>query len=284
MTVSVVLASRHPLPAMAAAIDRLLPQCRRVGAQLIIARTGALPDHIPEGCLLVSCRNGAATPQVRAEGLAAARGEWILLTEDNCLVRPDWVDHLVTAADDSVDVAGGVMELRRTSRAIDAAAGVAEYSAYGPCRAQRELLPALACANVAYHRRVVADVIAWSASGQWEDEIHARLSRRGTRFLLVRDAVAEPSLQHRMIDFCRDRYRHGRDYAQVRSAVLTQRSRLGRAAASPLLPPLLSWRAWKTVGRTAPQEFARALPFVLVFFSAWSAGEAVGYVRGSEAA
>jgi hypothetical protein len=52
------------------------------------------------------------------------------------------------------------------------------------------------------------------------------------------------------------------------------------AAATPLLPALMSWRAWRHAGRCDPGGFLRALPFTLAYFGAWAAGEAAGYLRG----
>lgn len=272
---------------MALAMDRLLPQCRRAQAELIVARPAAdattEPEPAFEGGRLVRCRPAATIPEVRGTALAAATGDWVLLTEDNCLAHPDWVAALSAACSAAVDVTGGLMVNAQDARAIDAAAGFAEYGHYGPLQ-PAGTVPALACANVAYHRRVLAEVAAGSLAGEWENEIHARLARQGARFLLVTDAVVEPSLQHRLGAFCRNRYRHGRGYASARSDHLAAITRLLLACATPLLPVALTWRIWRRAGRAAPRDFVRALPFTLTFLAAWSAGEAAGYVRPGTAA
>ena len=285
MTISVVLASCRPAPLMAAAVSRLLPQFRSIGVELIVARVGdSRPDSdaILEGCRLVRCPSGATIPVVRGTGLAAATGDLVLLTEDNCVVRPDWVERLVAGFTPDADVVGGVMANAQSERSIDAAAGFTEYGFYGPFQ-KAGAVPALACANVAYHRRVVADVVSWSLAGQWEAGIHGRLAQQGVQFRLVTDAVVEQNVQHQVGTFCRNRYQHGRDYAVLRSSHLGSVKRFVLACATPLLPAVLTWRVWRRSGRSAPREFLRALPFTLTFFGAWSAGEAAGYFRGNGA-
>jgi hypothetical protein len=285
VTISVVLASSRPAGLLTQAVSRLLPQCRRAQAELIVARAGdsrAAPEAF-EGCREVHCRAGASLPEIRGAGLAAATGDWVLLTEDGCLAHPDWVQRLTARFAPDCDVVGGVMGTGRPARSIDAAAGFVEYGFYGLLQ-RPSAAPALACANVAYHRRVLADVAAWSSAGQWEAEIHARLAAQGARFRLVTDALVEPNVPHRLGEFCQNRYQHGRDYARVRSGRLAMAVRLGLACGTPMLPAVLTWRVWHRAGRAAPGEFFRALPFTLVFFGAWASGEAAGYLRRNAAA
>jgi hypothetical protein len=53
-----------------------------------------------------------------------------------------------------------------------------------------------------------------------------------------------------------------------------------RALSAPLLPGLLAWRLRANVRAEERAAFRRALPLTLMFLSAWSVGEMVGYVRG----
>jgi len=282
VTISVVLASCGPASQMAEAMNRLLPQCQRAGAEFIVARRAdgvPISERFFDGYRPVPCPASATIPQVRGAGLAAASGDWVLLTEDNCLVQPDWVERLMAGVATDTDVVGGVMGSARRSRSIDAAAYFAEYGFYGPLQ-KPSAAPTLTCANVAYHSRVVDEAASWASAGQWENDIHERLAAAGSRFRLVSDAVVEPNTEHRLGAFCRNRYDHGRAYAAVRSRRLTRAMRLGLACATPALPAVLTWRVWRRAGRAAPGDFFRALPFILAFFGAWSAGEAAGYLRG----
>lgn len=283
---SVVLASCRPQAVAESSIRSLSAQCERVGAELIVARPGtdgtdAFPVGLARG-RVVRCDPGASLPTLRAAGLGAATGDWVALTEDNCVASGGWLEALAGAATPAVDILGGVMGNARCERAIDWGAFFAEYGFYGasrPAPRDGELVP-MTCANVAYSRAVLPEVIAVSLAGEWEDSIHARLAARGARFDLVPAARVDQQLSYRLGEFCRDRFIHGRTYATVRNGHLGIGARCGLVLAIPALPVVLAWRVWLSAGRASPGAFGRALPATLAFLGAWSLGEAVGYLRG----
>ena len=167
-------------------------------------------------------------------------------------------------------------------RAVDAGAYFAEYGFFGLARSAPGggESPFVTGANVAYGPSVVADAAAWALDGEWEGVIHHRLAQRGARFGLVNDAVVEQNLHYRLGEFCRDRFEHAYNYAKARRVGWGVAKRLTMAGATALLPPLLTWRAWRNAGRSDPGGFMKALPHTLTFFTAWAAGEAAAYLRG----
>jgi len=285
---SVVLASCRSMDLVAEAIRRLLPQCRQAGAELIVARRtskgepGADPQAGFDGCRLVECPATATIPELRGAGLAGTTGDWVALTEDNCVVHPRWLERLGSCFGMEVDVVGGAMGNAHPARPIDGGAFFAEYGFFGPLRQapERGGPPLVTGANVAYRRSVVGEVAAWARAGHWENVIHDRLAASGARFALVPDALVEQNLHYRLGAFCRDRFEHARDYARVRSAGLGKAKRLTMIIGTSLLPAVLTWRVWRSAGRSRVGDFLRALPFTLTFFAAWAAGEATGYLRG----
>ena len=283
--ISVVLASCRSADRLHDALTALLPQCRTLDAELIVARTNREPGEaadaaLPEGCRLVRCPTGATIPEIRGAGLTAATGKWVALTEDNCVATPEWLTRLASGFTDGKQVVGGTMGNARPTRAIDGGAAFAEYGFFGPFQTPPRpgAPPLVTGANVAYHCSIVADVAAWALAGDWEDVIHLRLARRGAGFQIVPGATVEQNLSYAFGPFCRDRYEHGRDYARVRSRDLPRGRRLLLAATTPLLPPLLASRIWRNAGRAAPAAFLRSLPWTLAFLAAWAGGEAVGYL------
>ena len=58
------------------------------------------------------------------------------------------------------------------------------------------------------------------------------------------------------------------------------RSRGARALLAPLLPPVLVYRCWRTAARTGLKPLAPVLARALWLASAWSLGEAAGYLSG----
>jgi len=286
VTRSVVLASCRASELVADAVRSLRRQCEAESAELIVARSVPVGAHDPEGlfegCKLVACSPEATIPEIRGAGLAAATGEWALLTEDNCVPRRDWVSRLSSGFDTGAAVVGGTMGNAHPDRAVDAGAFFAEYGFFGQSRSLPGggASPFVTGANVAYHRSVLKEAAAWAGAGEWEGVIHHRLAARGIRFGLVNDAVVEQNVHCELASFARDRFDHGRQYAAVRSKGWGRGRRFVLACATPLLPPLLTWRAWQSAGRAEPGVFVKALPYTLAFLIAWGAGEASGYLAG----
>jgi hypothetical protein len=175
------------------------------------------------------------------------------------------------------------MENARRDRAIDWAAYFAEYGTYISEAAAGEAQQ-LTSANVAYGRSVVGDVVAAAREGHWENVAHDRLAAQGRTVAFLTTAAVYQNASHRFPDFCRDRFAHGRDYAVKRLAEGGSGRRWLYLAGTPLLPFLLTGRVAKAAGRSRLGAFVRALPLTLLFLSAWSAGEAAGYLRGARSA
>ena len=223
-------------------------------------------------------------PPLRGAGLAIATAPLILLSEDHCVADPRWAETLCEALRD-VDVAGGSMDNAQTARQREWGAFFAEYGFFD--RSRRAAVPdaLLTGANVGYRATVAARVARWMQAGDWENTVHARLTTDGTRMGFFPGAIVLQTLQYGLRSFCRDRYQHGRDYARARVANerLTWPERLARAGMTPALAPLLLLRLERIVHEDGPRRrtFLRALPWTLLFLSAWSVGECVGYLTAS---
>lgn len=283
---SVVVASNRDKALLQACLGSLLGQCQRLGAELLVARAGAPAEvsalaKIYPSVRFVTAAVDASIPQLRAIGMAQASGDVVALTEDHCIADENWVEALTQSANGDADVVGGGMENARRSRAVDWAAYFAEYGFFSPERPERTgATPLLTGANVAYKRHVIADVIGWAQDGEWENVAHTRLVARGSMLRFARTAAIYQNQTYSVTAFCRDRYEHGRDYARKRLIEDPGASRWFLLAASPLLPPLLTWRVARASAHSRWGTFLRALPATMLFLTAWSIGEAVGYLRG----
>jgi len=257
-----------------------------MNAELLVARAGAPSDVAPlaksyPSVRFVNAPVDASIPQLRAIGMAQASGDVVALTEDHCIADENWVEALTLSASGDADVVGGGMDNARRSRAVDWAAYFAEYGFFSPERPERaEGPPLLTGANIAYKRHVIADVIGWAQDGEWENVAHTRLVARGSMLRFARTAAIYQNQSYSLAAFCTDRFEHGRDYARKRLAEDPNASRWFLLAASPLLPPLLTWRVARASARSRWGTFLRALPATVLFLTAWSVGEAVGYLRG----
>ncbi len=285
-TVSVVVASNRDKALLQACLGSLLGQCQRLKAELLVARAGTPAEASALGKTYPSVRFVAAPadasiPQLRAIGMAQASGDVVALTEDHCIADENWVETLTQSANSDADVVGGGMDNARRSRLVDWAAYFAEYGFFSPDRPDADKgTPLLTGANIAYKRDVIADVIEWAQDGEWENVAHSRLVAQGSMLRFARTAAIYQNQTYRLSGFCVDRYEHGRDYARKRLTEEPGASRWLLLAASPLLPPLLTWRVARAAARSRWGTFMRALPATMLFLTAWSVGEAVGYLRG----
>lgn len=285
--ISVVVASNRSRALLDACLASLRPQCQRTNAELIVVRAGeaaevqALRAAYPWARIIAGLPT-ASIPELRGLGMLEAHGDIVALTEDHCVADDAWVETLLTHSRDGADVIGGGMGNAQERRAVDWAAYFAEYGFFADSRddAPEVRRPLLTGANVAYTRRVVGDVARWAAQGEWENVAHNRLFARGSAMRFVRTAAVYQNRNYRVREFCVDRYVHGRDFARKRLAEQPGTRRWLLLGASPLLPFLLTWRVARTAARRRWPAFLRALPATFVFLTAWSIGEAVGYVQG----
>jgi GT2 family glycosyltransferase len=285
-TVSVVVASNRDKSLLHACLGSLVPQCQRLNAELLVARAGASADvnaisKSYPAVRFIAAPVEASIPQLRAIGMAAAAGDVVALTEDHCVAHENWVETLAQSANSVADVVGGGMDNARSSRAVDWAAYFAEYGLFSTKRPdQDEKAPLLTGANVAYNRRVIADVIGWAQEGEWENVAHSRLAAQGSMLRFARTAAVYQNQSYSLTSFCVDRYEHGRDYARKRLVEEPETHRWLMFAGTPLLPPLLTMRVARAAARSRWGTFMRALPATFLFLTAWSVGEAIGYLRG----
>lgn len=285
--ISVVVASNRSLTLLHSTLSALAPQCAALGAELIVARSGEAGDvntvaRAYPTARVIPCAMRSTIPELRGSGMAAANGDIVALTEDNCIPDDHWVEALSRGVQAGADVVGGGMDNARRDRAVDWAAYFAEYGFFSTTRPDvaERATPLLTGANVAYSRRVVDDVVAWARSGEWENVAHDRLVGRGSVLRFVRTAAVYQNTNTRFWHFIRDRYEHGRDFARKRLSEERGASRFGLLLGTPLLPPLLTLRVARAAAATRWGAFLRALPATFAFLTAWSVGEAVGYLRG----
>ncbi len=284
-TVSVVVASCRERRLLDECLAALVPQCTALGAELVVARAcpveefRALQQAWPSA-LFVPAPDQSGIPYLRGIGMAATDGDIVALTEDHCVVSPDWLSQLVRAHQAGADVVGGAMDNAQQGRVVDWAAYFAEYGFFAEAGGGSGDAPLLTGANVAYSRRVVGEVVALAREGEWENVAHARLVGRGSTLRFLQTAAVYQNQTYRFSDFCRDRYEHGRDYARRRLVDEGGGRRWLYLPGAAILPFLLTWRVARAVGPRRRGPFLRALPITFAFLAAWSVGEAAGYALG----
>ena len=278
--ITVVVGSNDTPGAVATCLDALAPQIGD-GVEVLVVEPVASPADVqrryPFARFLV--RPGALVPELWRDGIDAARGDIVALTISPMQPASDWVD-VVLAQHTTADAVAGAIEPGTGLRLRD----WAEYF----CRYAPDMLPFAAheCVdlpgdNAAYRRAVLEETRDLYRDGFWEPVVHRRLKESGRRLWHTPELVVRQGRSAGFTPFLRQRYLHGRAHGMKRGERYTTGRNVAGILGSPLVPPLLTFRVLREVlrrGRCRTRVLL-SVPLLLVFDTAWAAGEAVGHVR-----
>jgi hypothetical protein len=217
--------------------------------------------------------------ELRARGMAEARGSIIALIEDHGIAAEDWAAQMVESHRNGGAAIGGAIE-----SAIDRPLNWAVYF----CDFLRYQLPLpkgdspiASDANVSYKRAALESVASVWAEVFHESSVNSALRARGERIALDPGIVVYQHRQGLTVGLAlRERFVWGRSYAATRGALAPAPQRLFWSAFAPALPVLMLARmtvmAWKK--RRTFGAFLRAFPLTTALIVSWSCGEFTGYL------
>jgi hypothetical protein len=280
---SVVVASVNGFPYLGRCLESLeqtAPWAEVVVADWTDAETRARVHERWPDVRLLSFDEPASVPELRAAGIAVARGDAVALIEDHVTVRAGWADGMRTLQRVGHGVVGGPIANAVARRIRDRAAFYCEYSGYlepvteGPA-------PDLPGMNVSYDRSAIAAMQDLLDEGRWETHLHPRLRERGFAFWIDPALTIDHAKDFGFREFVSQRYHYARSYAGERRAGLGAR-RLVYAAGTIVLPFVLFRRIAGNVRRSSESRraFATAAPLVILYLLVWAFGETVGYLFG----
>lgn len=280
---SVVVASVNGMPYIADCLDALEARCPE--AEVVVAdgtdasTRGEIGARWP-AVRLLSFEQPGTVPELRAEGIAAARAPYVAVIEDHCVVTDGWSGRIVAAHEGGHAVVGGGVRNGAVDRVRDWAAFLCEYSEHMD-PVPKGTVRSLVGMNVSYDRRALDAIAGLLREGRWESWLHPHLQRCGFELhsdpAIVLDHVKDFGVR----EFLSQRYHYARSHAGMRGAELGPR-RAVYVAGSPLIVPLIYSRIWRNVfsrGRCR-LKLLKATPLILLYLAAWALGEAVGYAIG----
>jgi hypothetical protein len=219
--------------------------------------------------------------ELRARGLALARGRIVALIEDHGIPAPDWGAAMIHAHRGSYAAFGGAIE-NGIDRPLNWAVYYCDFLRYqNPLPEGESYL--VSDANVAYKRAALESVkTVWSVIFH-ESSVTAALRARGENLAFAPRAVV---FQHRrglrLESAMRERFVWGRSYGATRGLLAGTPRRLCWAVLSPVLPVLILARMALMANqkRRTRKAFLKAFPLTAVLIASWSCGEWTGYVTG----
>ncbi|NNM20034.1 MAG: hypothetical protein HKO55_02005 [Gammaproteobacteria bacterium] len=242
-------------------------------------------------------RQDLSVPMARKRGAHLASGDIVALLEDTSLPAPGWRDAVVAAfSRPGVVAAGGPVLLAARLGARFLALGSAEYGRFHPDRISRlvdepegsetipeGLLPVtrLPGNNIAYRRAPLMEMLSQNESGLIEGEVNEALMARGFNLYIEPAMVVTYGMADEHGARLRTRFNHGRLFAGNRIAGQGAGARIGWFLKSLLLPFVLTTRGWSNMtASVAAAAWPKVMAWILLMETAWSVGEAVGYLRG----
>jgi hypothetical protein len=222
--------------------------------------------------------------ELRARGLALARGEIAGLLEDHGLPDPHWAAAMMAAHREEWAGVGGAIQ-NGVNRPLNWAVYFCDFARYQNPVGEGESAFA-SDANVSYKRAALESIASvWRDSFQ-ETAVNWALRSQGKKLALSRGAIL---YQHRMglrvADSLTERFVWGRSYAASRCGLIGRGKQLVYAALAPAISAVLVARMARTAfsrGRLRG-AFVKALPLTALLTLAWSAGEMSAYLKGGGA-
>ncbi|HEY6931163.1 MAG TPA: hypothetical protein VJA66_15930 [Thermoanaerobaculia bacterium] len=221
-------------------------------------------------------------PELWTRGILRSSGEIVALTLASMVPDPNWVKIVRGSFDGSIAGVGGAIEPADAMRSLDWAIHLTRYSGYLlPFRARD--VDDLPGDNAAYRRKAIDPAREVWAGGFWETAVDRALRRSGQRLRLIPEMVVRQGRSAGARAFCRNRFRHGRYHGMEMARGRPRSARWLRTLFSPAVPFVLLLRiARRAFARGRARGFLLALPYLCLFLTAWAAGEAAGYLLGSD--
>jgi hypothetical protein len=262
-------------------VEALATEAARLPAELILLdasgnQASSMTRKWPHESKAIRLDPDLLVPQLWAVGLKEARGTILALTTSQCIPEQGWIASVLRVATEMNEATGfgGPIDGPVGGRPLDWAVYFSRYSAYMP--------PVLAGFtteipgdNAAYRRAAIERAWTSKDDGFWETLVHERLRRQNARLYMSPDIRVRLGPVENAWKFARARYRHGRHYGSTRRGMP-----LIRLLGTPALLPLLLARVARRIAAHREDwlpHYVRSLPWITIFLTMWSLGEARGY-------
>ena len=283
---SIVVAASEGGAILGSCLTALEGQISGVAAEILVidgTKSGVAAGRSPD-CGPTRIIRLPAQPEVPAlwqAGIDASRGRIIGLLVDSCIPGRDWVKQMLQAHQSDCAVVGGAIDLAPTLGTVDSAICFCRYSRYMPAFAA-SFVDDLPGNNCSYKRLALTGLEDEMADGFWETFVHRKMRARGERLLCLPEILVHYVGSASGPSFLRVRFKHGCRFAARRARELNRWQRAMRALVSPLVPFVMLFRITARVWekRRYRARVLSCIPLLLLFLTAWSAGECAGYILG----
>lgn len=278
---SIVIAAWPDHQGLRSCLEALFSQ-RSAGVEVLVVSSAPATPELRErfkSVLWLDGRQERLIPQLWSLGIATARGEIVATTTAHCVAARDWIEQM-RAAHARLNAAGigGPIDPPSGAGAVEWATYFLRYSNYFNFRLEQNV-GEIAADNASYKRDGLVAHREAIQEGFWEPNFHRLLFAEGKTLAFVPAIRVRLATSFGFRRFCRQRLHHGRQFGTTRVRGASPGLRLARMVSSPLIPAVILAKVFGRVLRSERDlvPFFLALPVLLAFILAWSAGEVWGY-------
>lgn len=231
---------------------------------------------------LVKAPTEKLIPELWGIGINESAGEFVALTTSHFVASEDWTSEILKAQQQPYAGIGGAIENEEQAGIVSWAVYFCRYSPYMLPFGQTEVKD-FAADNASYKRRDLERVKDTMRDGFWETFVHKEMLRQGMLLLKTPDIVTYHQKSFTFRGFMNQRFWHGRQFGEVRSAEMPLIRRAGFVLLSPAIPLIYLARITRRVfdKKRNIGKFVKALPILTMFLLSWSVGEFTGYLKRS---
>lgn len=282
LDLSVVVAAWNGLQQLRQFLASVDEQSDLSGVEVVVASNFAVPEiNLRSATQVLQLHETATVPELRRQGIAAARGKIVALVEDHCVLDPEWCREIKKAHLESRTIIGGSVENTNSEKPLDWAVYFYDYGRYMLPNEARQV-GSLSGMNVSYKRSVLEEVAGVWSDGFYETFVNEELKKRGHVLWMLPSAIVYHNKNYEIRSAVRHCYHLARSFAARRVSGFHPLRRLQFTGKSLVLPVLLPARVVLATVRKGRhvRELVGAFPHLALLMSIWAYGEFCGYLFG----
>lgn len=229
---------------------------------------------------LVTAPSDKLIPELWGIGIEESSGELVALTTSHFVASETWTSEITKAQEQPYAGIGGAIENEERAGVVSWAVYFCRYSPYMLPFGRTEVED-FAADNASYKRSDLERVKDTMRDGFWETFVHKEMLRQGMTLLKTPEIVTYHQKSFTFGGFMSQRFRHGRQFGEARSAEMPLVRRAGFALLSPAIPLIYLARITHRVfdKKRNVGKFVKSLPILTMFLLSWSLGEFTGYLK-----
>jgi hypothetical protein len=285
-SVSVLVATIEPWPAVQACLERLLPQVNAAGGELILAdgtpdASGAPPPLTNScGSLRTIASPGASVLALRARAADASHGPFLAFTEDHCVVGERWVSSIVAAHETHphADMVSGPVMNGSPDGIMDWANFIMTFAEFMPPAPSRRLKRTPPMSNASFRRSIL---LGGPLPEGWLELVKAPMLLHSGRLHYDNDIVVSHVQPRGWRSALAAHFHNGRASAGLVLPHIARRDWWLRLATVPVMPGILFVSVLRSLrGRAVPARAIASLPAMFLLCLAHASGETAGLLSG----